>query len=65
MIVASCDTRLHCTAASQTTGVEVVVAQVPIPDTKMIAELFLMDTSGGLAQLLHDDVCLQGPPSLI
>ena len=30
----------------QTTGVEVVVAQVPIPDTTLIAELYLLDTSG-------------------
>jgi transport family protein 27 len=30
----------------QTAGVEVVVAQVPVPDTTMIAELYLMDTSG-------------------
>ena len=30
----------------QTTGVEVVVAQVPIPETTLIAELYLLDTSG-------------------
>lgn len=31
---------------TQTAGVEVVVAQVPIPDTTMLAELYLLDTSG-------------------
>jgi GTPase SAR1 family protein len=31
---------------SQTAGVDVVVAQVPIPDTTLIAELYMLDTSG-------------------
>ncbi|GAX86114.1 hypothetical protein CEUSTIGMA_g13527.t1 [Chlamydomonas eustigma] len=31
---------------TMTTGVDVVVAQVPIPDTTLIAELYMLDTSG-------------------
>lgn len=31
---------------TMTTGVEVTAVQVPIPDTTMLAELFLLDTSG-------------------
>ena len=30
----------------QTMGVEAIVAQVPIPDTTLIAELYMLDTSG-------------------
>ena len=35
-----------CCCAAQTSGVDVVVAQVPVPDTTVMVELYLFDTSG-------------------